>query len=169
MIEQKQRSQHEVWDTVWRDTELTAAALRKKLRRETRTLRWKTIRAGFLAYFGTLKGLRTIERGAGTGDISLLLGLEGAEPTLLDANDRAIATAKFQLGEFGIKAYWVTGDFIQIDSSLLGKFDSLYPMELLSILKEKTESLHPTLTPRCFGQMEWLPSAFPMLSACLTA
>ena len=77
------RSQPEVWRSVWRATQLTEEGVRKTILREQRTRRWQAIRRSFLQRFGTLRGITTIELGAGTGDISLLLALEGATPTLL--------------------------------------------------------------------------------------
>jgi 2-polyprenyl-3-methyl-5-hydroxy-6-metoxy-1,4-benzoquinol methylase len=118
------RSQPEVWEAVWRNTGLTEERVRRKIAFEQTTLRWKAIRDAFKANFRTLKGLRTIELGAGTGDISLLLALEGAVVTLLDANEKALAIAAFQFGVFDIEPHFVTGDFFDLDRSLLGKFEA---------------------------------------------
>ena len=118
------RSQPEVWDSVWRGTELTPIAVRRKFDRESKTLRWKAIRDSLCAQFGSLKGLRTIELGAGTGDISLLLASEGAVPTLLDANDRALTIARLQFEVMNFPANFITGDFFDLDPSLLGQFDA---------------------------------------------
>src|SRR6185503_5534760 len=92
MIDPK-RSQPEIWSAAWDRHRVTPEAVRKLVGREQRTLRWQAIRTAFLARFGTLRGLRTIELGAGTGDISLLLALEGAAVSLLDASERALEIA----------------------------------------------------------------------------
>lgn len=118
------RSQLEVWDSVWRGTKLTPISIRRKFDRESKTLRWKAIRNSLCAQFGGLKGLRTIELGAGTGDISLLLAAEGAMPTLLDANDGALTIARFQFDVMNCTANFITGDFFDLDPSLLGQFDA---------------------------------------------
>ena len=117
-----ERSQSKVWDSIWRETQLTPLAVRRKFDRELKTLRWNAIRDSFCAHFGSLKGLRTIELGAGTGDISMLLALEGAEPTLLDANERALTTARFQFQVMNCGADFIMGDFFNLDPALLGQF-----------------------------------------------
>jgi 2-polyprenyl-3-methyl-5-hydroxy-6-metoxy-1,4-benzoquinol methylase len=99
-------------------------AVRRKFERELKTLRWKAIRSAFRSHFGDLKGLRTIELGAGTGDISLLLAAEGVVPTLLDANDRALTIARLQFEVMKFRANFITGDFFDLASSLLGQFDA---------------------------------------------
>ena len=118
------RSQPNVWRDVWQQTQLTEEGVRKTIRREQRTLRWKAIRAAFLERFGTLQGLRTIELGAGTGDISLLLALEGARPTLLDANEQALGLARFKFAVAGLEPECTVGDFLQLDTDLRGAFDA---------------------------------------------
>src|SRR5581483_5240818 len=118
------RSQPEVWDSVWRETQLTPAAVRRKFASEVKTLRWQAIRRAFLEHFGTLRGLRTIELGAGTGDISLLLASEGAKPTLFDANERALAIARLQFGVMQLDADYVTGDFFKLDAKVRHGFDA---------------------------------------------
>jgi 2-polyprenyl-3-methyl-5-hydroxy-6-metoxy-1,4-benzoquinol methylase len=118
------RSQPEVWEAVWNGTTLTSEAVHMKIRREQRTLRWQAIRRAFLEHFGTLKGLRTIELGAGTGDVSLLLALEGAEPTLLDASPEALSLARFQFSVVDLTPRCVTGDFLSPDADLVGRFDA---------------------------------------------
>jgi 2-polyprenyl-3-methyl-5-hydroxy-6-metoxy-1,4-benzoquinol methylase len=117
-----ERSQPKVWDSIWRETHLTPLAVRRKFDRELKTLRWKAIRDSFRTHFGSLKGLRTVELGAGTGDISMLLALEGAEPTLLDANERALTIARFQLQVMDCSAHFITGNLFNLDSALLGQF-----------------------------------------------
>jgi 2-polyprenyl-3-methyl-5-hydroxy-6-metoxy-1,4-benzoquinol methylase len=123
MQHHRSRSQPEVWDAVWRQTALTETSVRKKMQREDRTLRWKAIREALIQHFGRIRGLRSIELGAGTGDISLLLAREGAETALLDANDRALEIARFQFGVFGIAPAFLTGDLLALSSDLRGRFD----------------------------------------------
>ena len=119
-----ERSQPEVWRAVWDTTRLTKASVQKTIHREQRTLRWKAIRRAFIEHFGTLEGVRTIELGAGTGDISLLLALEGARPTLFDANEQALELARFKFSVAGITPDVCVGDFLNLDAGLLGTFDA---------------------------------------------
>jgi 2-polyprenyl-3-methyl-5-hydroxy-6-metoxy-1,4-benzoquinol methylase len=118
-----ERSQPEVWRDVWQHTQLTEAGVRKTIRREQRTLRWQAIRAALIEHFGTIRGLRTIELGAGTGDISLLLALEGARPTLLDANEQALELARFKFAVAELEPARAVGDFLELDTALRGAFD----------------------------------------------
>ena len=118
------RSQPEVWRAVWRDTQLTAEGVRKTIRREQGTLRWKAIRESFIGHFGTLDGLRTIELGAGTGDISLLLALEGANTTLYDADEQALELARFKFSVAGLEPQLCTGNFLNLGPGLHGRFDA---------------------------------------------
>jgi 2-polyprenyl-3-methyl-5-hydroxy-6-metoxy-1,4-benzoquinol methylase len=117
------RSQPEVWRGVWQNTQLNEEGVRKTIRREQRTLRWQAIRAALIERFGTVRGLRTIELGAGTGDISLLLALEGARPTLLDANEQALQLARYKFSVAGLEPLCTVGDFLQLDPALHGAFD----------------------------------------------
>jgi 2-polyprenyl-3-methyl-5-hydroxy-6-metoxy-1,4-benzoquinol methylase len=117
------RSQPDVWRDVWQHTQLTEEGVRKTIRREQRTLRWQAIRGSLVERFGTIRGLRTIELGAGTGDISLLLALEGARPTLLDANAQALELARFKFKVAGLEPSCTAGDFLALDASLRGAFD----------------------------------------------
>jgi len=93
------------------------------MHREDRTLRWRAIRDALERQFGQLRGLRTIELGAGTGDISLLLARAGARATLFDANERALEIARFQFGVFDLEPQIVLGDFLNLDRALWGQFD----------------------------------------------
>jgi hypothetical protein len=105
------RSQPEVWRAVWSTTRLTAESVRKTIRREQRTLRWLAIRRALTEHFGGLHGLHTIELGAGTGDISLLMALEGAQVTLFDADEQALELAAFKFAVAGLKPDVCTGDY----------------------------------------------------------
>jgi 2-polyprenyl-3-methyl-5-hydroxy-6-metoxy-1,4-benzoquinol methylase len=136
-----ERSQPKVWDSVWRETQLTPLAVRRKFDRELKTLRWKAIRDTFRAHFGSLNGLRTIELGAGTGDISMLLALEGAEPTLLDANERALTIARFQFQVMNCKANFITGDFFNLSSALLGQFHAAVSYGVVEHFEDKDRVL----------------------------
>ena len=118
------RSQPEVWRDVWSATRLTAEGVRKTIRREQRTLRWQAIRRAFTRHFGALQDVRTIELGAGTGDISLLLALEGARTTLFDADEQALELARFKFSVAGLKPDLCTGDFLNLDAALFGRFDA---------------------------------------------
>lgn len=54
--------------------------------------------------------IRTLEIGCGTGTFSLTLNLLGAETTLLDADEQALAAAKKCFAVYGLKASYILGD-----------------------------------------------------------
>ena len=118
------RSQPETWSAAWDRLRLTSESVRKLVAREQRTLRWQAIREAFLARFGTLKGLRTIELGAGTGDISLLLALEGAAVSLFDASEKALEIARYKLSLYDIEAAYVVGDLFSLPAEHVGRYDA---------------------------------------------
>lgn len=120
---QNEARQSEVWQAVWANAQLTKESVFKKVKRETRTKRWQAIRKALLVHFGTIQGLTTLELGSGAGDISLLLALEGAVPTLLDAEEKAFNLARLQFGAYGLEARYILGDFLNLDSALRGDFD----------------------------------------------
>src|SRR5688572_33375295 len=117
------RSQPEVWQAVWQATHLTADGVHKTIRREQRTLRWQAIRAALISRFGRIGGLRTIELGSGTGDVSLLLALEGATPTLLDADPRALQLAAEKFAIVDLQPGLQVGDFLNLEAALRGRYD----------------------------------------------
>jgi 2-polyprenyl-3-methyl-5-hydroxy-6-metoxy-1,4-benzoquinol methylase len=68
--------------------------------------------------------MRTLEIGCGTGTFSLTLNLLGAQTTLLDADENAIAAAKECFSIYGLKAEFITGDVTKpLPESLKSKFD----------------------------------------------
>jgi hypothetical protein len=81
------------------------------------------IRRALTEHFGGLHGLHTIELGAGTGDISLLMALEGAQVTLFDADEQALELAAFKFAVAGLKPDVCTGDFLNLDAALFGRYD----------------------------------------------
>jgi len=91
--------------------------------RESRTYRWKATLGALERKFGSVKGLRTIELGSGKGDVSLLLALEGAEVSLFDCEEAALAQARRQFGFYGLTPRTIVGDLFSLDEQLLGRFD----------------------------------------------
>lgn len=118
------RSQPEVWSQVWQHTRLTPDGVRATIRREQRTRRWQFIRQACVEHFGRIDGVSTIELGAGTGDISLLMALEGARPTLFDADALALDLAREKFSVAGLTPAVRTGDFLNFDPQLEGRYDA---------------------------------------------
>ena len=112
-----------VWRDHWRSEKLAGESVRKMVNRESRTRRWKATVAALEAKFGRIKGLRTIELGAGKGDVSLLLALAGADVTLLDCEQGALERAKEQFGYYDLAPKTIAGDLFSLDDDLLNQFD----------------------------------------------
>jgi len=112
-----------VWRDHWASERLSCQSVRKMVRRESRTWRWKATVAALEAKFGRIEGLRTIELGAGKGDVSLLLALAGADVTLLDCEQGALERAVEQFACYDLTAKTIIGDLFNLDSGLLNQFD----------------------------------------------
>ena len=100
-----------VWDRVWRHrpSEAKDDAL---LARELASDRWRLVMDRVVSRFGAFQGLRTIELGAGRGDLSVLFAQRGADVTLLDCNESALTAAKERFARLGLDARFVKGDLI---------------------------------------------------------
>lgn len=119
-MEYKNTSQ--VWDNIWRDVP-SESEDKYHLVTEEKSIRWKRIKKIILEKFGSFKGLKVIEIGAGQGTYSLLFALEGAEVTLLDYSPDAIKIGKLFFKRNHQKANFVMMNALNIDLNKLPKFD----------------------------------------------
>ncbi len=111
-----------VWDRLWRHV----PSIEKDdtlLARERDGHRWGELSRQIKGTFGSLAGLRTIELGAGRGDLSVLLAQEGAKVTLLDASAKAHDQARKRFDRLGLEAEYVTGDMLGSLEGQAGRFD----------------------------------------------
>jgi cyclopropane fatty-acyl-phospholipid synthase-like methyltransferase len=111
-----------VWDRLWRHAP-SAEKDETLLARERAGHRWREIRRQIEGTFGTVRGLRTIELGAGRGDLSVILAECGAEVTLLDASERAHRQARERFDRLGLDANYVTADMLGSLDEQAGRFD----------------------------------------------
>lgn len=111
-----------VWDRVWRHKPSKAKddAL---LARELASDRWRLVVDRVVSTFGTFQGLRTIELGAGRGDLSVLFAQRGADVTLLDCNENALTAAKDRFARLGLDARFVKGDLTDERTASSHQFD----------------------------------------------
>ncbi len=98
-----------IWDRVW-DHQPADARDDQLIARERRSARWSLFVERMGEHFGSISGLRTIELGSGRGDLSALLAQEGADVTLLDASDKALAQARHRFKRLGLQANFIKGD-----------------------------------------------------------
>lgn len=109
------------WNKFWLGTRFGSPfKLRKHVSLSART---KKIEIKVQKYFGSFKGLKVIELGSGMGTQSLLMGLKGAEVTLVDFSEVALAKAKELFKEFGLSPNCCKSDIFNLDSNFFGKFD----------------------------------------------
>lgn len=117
-----EKNSPEVWDNVWRDLSLKN---KEKIlfEREIRSLYWKRMKKILLKNFGTLKGLKTIEIGAGSAVYSLILASEGANVTVLDYSKNAIKLSKSLFKKRNLTAKFLKRDAFKLSKEYLSQFD----------------------------------------------
>lgn len=98
-----------VWSRLWQHAPSAEKDV-EVLVRERCGPRWRWMKESLRGAFGGIKGLRTIELGSGRGDLSVLLAEEGAEVTLLDANDSALSSATQRFIRLGLHGSYVRSD-----------------------------------------------------------
>ncbi len=111
-----------VWKRVWLHTP-SSERDDQLLARERRNPRWARIVEQIESAFGTCAGLKTIELGAGRGDLSALLAERGAKVTLLDASDEALDQAHRRFRRLGLPASFVKHDFLGTLDTLRSRYD----------------------------------------------
>ncbi len=111
-----------VWNRVWQHqpSNVKDEAL---LARELASHRWRVVVDRVLSSFGTFQGLRTIELGAGRGDLSVLFAQRGADVTLLDCNESALSAARKRFARLGLDARFVKGDLTDQRAAQSDHFD----------------------------------------------
>lgn len=115
-----QKNTAQVWDKVWDDPGLSAMD-EQLLATERATVRWQRTLAVIEQQFGSVRGLRVLEIGAGAGTYAALLAEQGAEVTLLDYSPRALATAKVFFRNNKLRASFVEGDALKMPASITKK------------------------------------------------
>ncbi len=111
----------EVWDKVW--SPRSEAEDRYNLERQRKSIEWAQIKRKVLKEFGSFRGIKSIEIGAGEGINSLLFALEGAEVTILDFSQVAIDSSKLFFKRNNAKASFVKMDALHLDKKLLSKYN----------------------------------------------
>ncbi len=111
-----------VWDEVW-SRQKDDTGFRWWLKRETNGVRGKKIISYIERYAGSIKGLKVVEAGAGSGVYSMLFAQHGADVTLLDYSKEALIFAQRNFSFSGILASYVHTDILNLAPGLQGRFD----------------------------------------------
>jgi 2-polyprenyl-3-methyl-5-hydroxy-6-metoxy-1,4-benzoquinol methylase len=109
------------WDRLWRH-QPSDARDEQLLQRERRSLRWASVVSHLEATFGSIDNLRTIELGSGRGDLSALLAERGADVTLVDSSERALAQARQRFDRLGLPARFESADLFRAREAFRGRF-----------------------------------------------
>lgn len=111
-----------LWDNVWQNP-LSAEEHRYNLAREAQTIRWQRIETRVRAAFGGFDQLRVIELGAGAGTNAGLMAQRGAQVTILDYSERALAQARAFFQANDVQADFVLANALDLPPALREKFD----------------------------------------------
>ena len=106
----------DVWERLWRHR-FAPERDDDVIRREARGRRWRRIEAALNETFGRIEGLRTIELGAGRGDLSVLLAARGAKVTILDYSPAALDLARERFERWSLPAEYVQRDLFDAAAS----------------------------------------------------
>jgi 2-polyprenyl-3-methyl-5-hydroxy-6-metoxy-1,4-benzoquinol methylase len=107
------------WDQLWDETADDAAALDA----DERGVRWRAQQRIVQQQFGSTKGLRVIEIGAGRAGNALLYARNGANATVLDSSPVALDQARRRFAEQGLEVEAIEADLFELPRELLGQFD----------------------------------------------
>lgn len=117
------RNQKGHWDKFWIRFKFDENKDRQIIQQELSSLRWRKIEKRVIDKYRSFKGLDVIEIGAGRGENALLMGLRGANVTLLDYSELALEKAKSLFSDFNCKAQFIKADVFDIPNNLLNNFD----------------------------------------------
>jgi cyclopropane fatty-acyl-phospholipid synthase-like methyltransferase len=81
------------------------------------------MRQQLVGHFGSIKGLKVIEIGAGAGTYSAIMAKEGAEVTVLDYSAKSLERSREFFSRMGLEAEYVQADALALPSSALSAYD----------------------------------------------
>jgi 2-polyprenyl-3-methyl-5-hydroxy-6-metoxy-1,4-benzoquinol methylase len=84
---------------------------------------WAFIRRAIETFFGSFKGLKTIELGSGEGKVSLLFSLLGANTTLVDLSPNQLTRARYAADKFKVQPTFVKEDLLRLPKHFYGQYD----------------------------------------------
>ena len=113
----------ELWNRYWKENPRSTEEDRFNHIRMENSILWLRIEAAIRKRFGSFEGLKVLEIGSGVGSVSALFSQRGADVTLLDYSDRALALAEDYYDRNGLKAEFILQDALHIPDTLCGQFD----------------------------------------------
>jgi len=102
-----------VWNKIWKNYDFDTYIVSTEVLKTTPS--YKRIKRIILDRFGSFKGLRIIEIGAGSGKHSFLFGMEGAKVVIFDYSEESIKFTQRIFKKFGIDAEFILGDALKIE------------------------------------------------------
>ena len=153
-----------VWDDIFTANEQVTPEDIYNLMKEEKGPVWTAIEQKIVHHFGKIDGLKVIEIGAGMGTYSALMARKGANVTILDLSEKALAKSKRFIDALGLKAHFIRGDGLSLPESLHGAYDVSMSFGLTEHFRDKkrlmiNKSHFDVLAPHgvsCIG----VPNAF---------
>jgi 2-polyprenyl-3-methyl-5-hydroxy-6-metoxy-1,4-benzoquinol methylase len=115
-----QTAQVSTWDEVWKRSDSLQS--HRRLNAERRGRRWREL-CQALDRWAPDSPLRTVELGAGEGDLSILLAERGHDVTLVDFCDKALARARHRFDSLGLEGRFVQADLFEFARLHTAEFD----------------------------------------------
>lgn len=117
-----QQNTPQLWDEFWRDARSPEQDV-CDLAKEELGIRWQRIGTTLGGRFGSFKGLKIIEIGAGAGTNAALVARRGAEVTILDYSEKALERSRQFFERNDVAASFVRADALNLPAELCNAFD----------------------------------------------
>ncbi len=117
------KNDSELWDEVWKRVRSDFHEDKIILYHEISSLRWRKIEKRILKNYRSFKVLDVIEIRVGRGENALLMGLKGANITILDYSEVALDKARLLFSHFNCKARFIKADVFDLPKYLMNSFD----------------------------------------------
>ncbi len=106
-----------MWDEVW-NNKYSVERNVYEFNKAKKSAHWIRMKRLLIKEFGSLKGLKSVEIGAGSGMYSLILASEGVNVTVLDYSPKAIEVSKLLFKSNNLKAKFIQEDAFKINKKL---------------------------------------------------
>jgi hypothetical protein len=102
------------------------------------------IKREILKHFGTFRGLRFVELGAGIGKMSILMDILGGQTTLIDYNESVLKRVHEVQGFFGCEPDLLLENALALPASICGQYDVVMSFGLAEhfLGEERTAIFH---------------------------